>query len=1367
MILSEKTIAISAVSKHLFFAVLTLLTFCLAGFNAVAQDKIPFGPNDTLDEIRAKIKHNGYNFTVDHNWVFDLSPKQKARMFKASYAPRPGDNIPVPNTDIILKPTKSSLPAALDWRNKDGHSYIGPIRNQGNSCACVTFGCTDAASLSYNVTNGLYDQNCAEFSVMYFLWTLAYSGKYFGFGYSGGDLEYEQFYALMKTGGVLGAAGFEGAISEANFPFVDSMIPPSQEMIEKSKTYPRVTFKNWNRCMPVNYLDTTEQIKEAIAAHGSVAVQVNQGASAFHAYRSGIYEDTNTMPDKIPYYNSTFGHGVSLVGWDDNPPEGGGGCWILRNEWGTGWGDKGYMRIRYFSAMVNGCAAYVVAGESAGQYTIRGTVKGSVYQGATMSLTGSDTSAITTGLDGKYALGDLVAGTYTVTPTYPSCSFDPPSRTVTLPAKAENGDFIECDFTSKITGPMLTVAVSPDNKGIACPPDGNKTPLEKDQWMYISARTADVCYAFKEWNISGNAELKHDKSSAVNEIRLSGDAGATAAFEYKGPPEQVVLSMGFYMGVATGTMTPDQGEHNVPYNTPVKIEVIPFNDFLFLSWGVKGSAVVENMRNPSTTVTLQGYADVMPVIKQKNYQATMCVSPDNSGSTNPAPGPHAFPFNVEVEIQAVPADGYYFDNWTGEGSEGPVPFCNFKDIRNPRTTVTIIGNAKVIANFKKIVNTGALTMAVSPENSGTTNPAVGTHAVPSGAWTEIDAIPADGYFFENWIVEGSAKIDSPNSIKTLILFPDNDGAGAQATATANFAKIVNTVTLTMAVGGPDFSESSTNPGAGDHVVHAGAWTNIEAVPAEGWFFDKWIFEGDAEIIDVFSMETAVSLNGNATVTAYFKPAYTTATLTMAVTPDNSGSTNPSTGDITVNVGEHIGIQAIPSDGFFFDKWTVAGDADIRDPYDDTTSVVLSDDDTVTANFAPILTTAALTLAATPDASGSTNPGVGAHIVPCGKHTQIEAIPINGYFFEKWTSAGGAEIVDAYNDKTSVVLSAEATVTANFAVITNTATLTMAVYPSSYSGSVNPGTGTHVVAVGENVQIEAVPSDGHYFERWTSSNGNAVIQNPLDATTSVAASGDSTVTAVFSTNPDFDDMAFGKIYTLDIYYVMGLVDFAKTPRAYCQYISPVSQKPRHTSLKVAGRIKEKATTVDLEWDSRIALLPRKVWTADRKKTCEQILEANPPDTLTCSLFASGTDSEKNSVRKMGTGIDLMLNPPEIAGIYNQDGRKITSAAAGEAITVKGMYFGKAIPAIWLEYPDKSGKIKQLRLKIDRKSLIYLDYEGNPSCMDKDDGRSQFSTAIPKRLPRNWNYGIQHNLVINNRVCRSTTKFQTQESKIWQK
>ena len=45
------------------------------------QEILPFEPDDTLEEIRYKIEHNGYDFTVDHNWVFDLTPGEKAGFF--------------------------------------------------------------------------------------------------------------------------------------------------------------------------------------------------------------------------------------------------------------------------------------------------------------------------------------------------------------------------------------------------------------------------------------------------------------------------------------------------------------------------------------------------------------------------------------------------------------------------------------------------------------------------------------------------------------------------------------------------------------------------------------------------------------------------------------------------------------------------------------------------------------------------------------------------------------------------------------------------------------------------------------------------------------------------------------------------------------------------------------------------------------------------------------------------------------------------------------------------------------------------------------------------------------------------------------
>ena len=74
----------------------------------------------------------------------------------------------------------------------------------------------------------------------------------------------------------------------------------------------------------------------------SVAVYVN---SAFQAYNSGVFNGCAT---------GTVNHAVALVGWNDAQQ-----AWILRNSWGTGWGESGYMRIKYGCSKVGYGACYV------------------------------------------------------------------------------------------------------------------------------------------------------------------------------------------------------------------------------------------------------------------------------------------------------------------------------------------------------------------------------------------------------------------------------------------------------------------------------------------------------------------------------------------------------------------------------------------------------------------------------------------------------------------------------------------------------------------------------------------------------------------------------------------------------------------------------------------------------------------------------------------------------------------------------------------------------------------------------------------------------------------------------------------------
>jgi C1A family cysteine protease len=55
----------------------------------------------------------------------------------------------------------------------------------------------------------------------------------------------------------------------------------------------------------------------------------------FFGYSSGVYVKSSST--SLAGY-----HCITVVGYDDNQQ-----CWILKNSWGPGWGDGGFVRVRY------------------------------------------------------------------------------------------------------------------------------------------------------------------------------------------------------------------------------------------------------------------------------------------------------------------------------------------------------------------------------------------------------------------------------------------------------------------------------------------------------------------------------------------------------------------------------------------------------------------------------------------------------------------------------------------------------------------------------------------------------------------------------------------------------------------------------------------------------------------------------------------------------------------------------------------------------------------------------------------------------------------------------------------------------------
>jgi len=100
----------------------------------------------------------------------------------------------------------------------------------------------------------------------------------------------------------------------------------------------------WQYVSGSNSVPSTVAIKTAMLKYGPVAAAVYVDA-AFQYYMAGIFNGTAA---------GQVNHAVLLVGWNDI-----GGYWIMKNSWGTSWGESGYMRIAYGAQQIGYAANYL------------------------------------------------------------------------------------------------------------------------------------------------------------------------------------------------------------------------------------------------------------------------------------------------------------------------------------------------------------------------------------------------------------------------------------------------------------------------------------------------------------------------------------------------------------------------------------------------------------------------------------------------------------------------------------------------------------------------------------------------------------------------------------------------------------------------------------------------------------------------------------------------------------------------------------------------------------------------------------------------------------------------------------------------
>ncbi|CAA7030724.1 unnamed protein product [Microthlaspi erraticum] len=213
------------------------------------------------------------------------------------------------------------LPDEVDWRDKGA---VVPVKTQGDCGACWAFSAVGAVEGVNKIATGelisLSEQELIDCD-----------RGVDNFGCLGGQAEFA-FEFIIRNGGILG----------------DQVYPYSDNDTAACKRIEMVTarFVTIDGHEGVPQYDEMS-LKKAVA-HQPISVMVE--ANNMKLYKSGVF----TGPCDNWYGN----HNVLVVGYGSSSS--GQDYWIVRNSWGSDWGEEGYIRLeRNFHNSTGNCAVAV------------------------------------------------------------------------------------------------------------------------------------------------------------------------------------------------------------------------------------------------------------------------------------------------------------------------------------------------------------------------------------------------------------------------------------------------------------------------------------------------------------------------------------------------------------------------------------------------------------------------------------------------------------------------------------------------------------------------------------------------------------------------------------------------------------------------------------------------------------------------------------------------------------------------------------------------------------------------------------------------------------------------------------------------
>jgi cathepsin L len=303
----------------------------LADFYRVRFAAAPEDAKKTLDDLQRKAVANNWTFQPAYTSVFG---KDVSKM--TGLRPPPNARELAKLQTQLSKEIQQVVPKRMapicDPQSRKFNlrsiRKVSPVRDQGNCGSCWAFTTAAVIESDYLLAGG--KPNMSEQHVLDC--ALDFDGNEAG-SCGGGHYSFSFNWMLQNLVTTRRAAPYRAVKDASACPY-----SPSQY---QTVNWDVVDFEHWDE----NQIPPRESIKKALCEHGALAVSVT-ATDDWLSYGGGVY-NINAPADQ------PVNHGVALIGWSDNL-----GAWLIKNSWGTAWGDRGYMWIKYGTSKIGAFPAW-------------------------------------------------------------------------------------------------------------------------------------------------------------------------------------------------------------------------------------------------------------------------------------------------------------------------------------------------------------------------------------------------------------------------------------------------------------------------------------------------------------------------------------------------------------------------------------------------------------------------------------------------------------------------------------------------------------------------------------------------------------------------------------------------------------------------------------------------------------------------------------------------------------------------------------------------------------------------------------------------------------------------------------------------